>query len=293
MRGLILAGGTGSRLWPSTLSVNKQLLNVYDKPLIYYPLATLMAAGIREIAIIVNPSDELIFERLLGDGSQLGLSIRFITQSNPAGIAQGILLAESFIQEQNFALILGDNIFHGSGLGRQLMENSDLTGAHIFAYKVKDPENYGVVTFDDEFNVLSIVEKPKSSKSNYAVPGLYFYDSFAVGYAKRISPSARGELEITDINNLYLENNALKVSVLPRGTAWLDTGSSEGLHDASTYIRIIEERQGSKVACLEEIAWHQGWIGEDELRQISKKYVNSSYGAYLKKLLISPEERGK
>jgi glucose-1-phosphate thymidylyltransferase len=173
------------------------------------------------------------------------------------------------------------------------MENSDLTGAHIFAYKVKDPENYGVVTFDDEFNVVSIVEKPKSSKSNYAVPGLYFYDSSAVGYAKRISPSARGELEITDINNLYLENNALRVSVLPRGTAWLDTGSSEGLHDASTYIRIIEERQGSKVACLEEIAWHQGWIGEDELRQISKKYVNSSYGTYLKKLLISPEERGK
>ena len=273
--------------------MNKQLLNVYDKPLIYYPLATLMAAGIREIAIIVNASDELIFERLLGNGSQLGLSLRFITQPKPSGIAQGILLAESFIQEENFALILGDNIFHGSGLGRQLMENSYLTGAHIFAYKVKDPENYGVVTFDDEFNVLSIVEKPKSSKSNYAVPGLYFYDSSAVGYAKRISPSARGELEITDINNLYLENNALRVSVLPRGTAWLDTGSSEGLHDASTYIRIIEERQGSKVACLEEIAWHQGWIGEDELRQISKKYVNSSYGAYLKKLLISPEERGK
>jgi len=293
MRGLILAGGTGSRLWPSTLSVNKQLLNVYDKPLIYYPLATLMAAGIREIAIIVNPSDELIFERLLGNGSQLGLNLRFITQSNPAGIAQGILLAESFIQEQNFALILGDNIFHGSGLGRQLMENSDLTGAHIFAYKVKDPENYGVVTFDDEFNVLSIIEKPISSKSYYAVPGLYFYDSSAIGYAKRISPSARGELEVTDINNLYLENNALKVSVLPRGTAWLDTGSSEGLHDASTYIRIIEERQGSKVACLEEIAWHQGWIGENELRQIAKKYVDSSYGAYLKKLLISPEERGK
>jgi len=186
-----------------------------------------MAAGIREIAIIVNPSDELIFERLLGNGSQLGLNLRFITQSNPSGIAQGILLAESFIQEQNFALILGDNIFHGSGLGRQLMENSDLTGAHIFAYKVKDPENYGVVTFDKEFNVLSIIEKPIPSKSNYAVPGLYFYDSSAIGYAKRISPSARGELEITDINNLYLENNALKVSVLPRGTALLDTGSSE------------------------------------------------------------------
>jgi glucose-1-phosphate thymidylyltransferase len=286
MRGVIMAGGNGSRLWPVTIATNKHLLNVYDKPLIHYPIATLMAAGVRDLLLITKPEDIDNFTRLLGDGSDLGLNISYKVQNSPGGIAQAFVLGEEFIGDQNVALILGDNIFHGSGLGRKLSMYGKLKGAQIFAYPVSDPGRYGVVEFElNSGKVLSIEEKPLTPKSSYAIPGLYFYDNEVCAIAKSLRPSRRGELEITDINKIYLEANSLSVEVLPRGTAWLDTGTVSSLHDASTYIRILEDRQGRKVACLEELAWRLGWISGEQLRLHSEKYANSSYGTYLSSLL--------
>lgn len=293
MRGLVLAGGNGSRLWPLTKGVNKHLLPIYDKPLIHYPISTLMAAGIREIALIVNPHDQESYFRLLGTGEQFGVRFTYIVQNEPAGIAQGILLAKEFLSTHNFALILGDNIFHGPGLGRHLMSYQDLHGAKVFAYRVSDPENYGVVDFDSNNQIISIEEKPQNPKSNFVIPGLYFYDSNAMHFAAELKPSARGELEITDLNRKYLERNLLDVSILPRGTAWLDTGTVSSLHDASTFVRILEERQGNKVSCLEEIAWNQGWINETDLHVLAESYGQTPYGEYLRLLTASPLERGK
>ncbi len=293
MRGLVLAGGSGSRLWPLTKGVNKHLLPIYDKPLICYPIATLMAAGIRDIALIVNPLDRENYKRLLGTGDQFGVNFQFITQNQPAGIAQGILLASDFLSDHNFSLILGDNIFHGPGLGRQLMSYQDLHGAKVFAYRVSDPENYGVVELGEKNEIISIEEKPLSPKSNYVIPGLYFYDSSAIQFASELKPSARGELEITDLNKRYLGANSLDVSILPRGTAWLDTGTASSMHDASTFVRILEERQGSKVSCLEEIAWNQGWINDNELLVLAASYGKTPYGEYLRLLTASPLERGR
>lgn len=292
MRGLVLAGGSGSRLWPLTKGVNKHLLPIYDKPLIHYPLATLLVAGIRDIAIIVNPADLDSYTRLLGNGSQLGISITYLVQESPGGIAQGILIAKEFLGGENFALILGDNIFHGPGLGRQLENFHDISGARVFAYRVSDPENYGVVTFGEQGKVMSIEEKPKAPKSNYVIPGLYFYDSQAISFAESLKMSPRGELEITDLNKKYLEAGLLSVSIMPRGTAWLDTGSVTSMHDASTYVRILEERQGSKISCLEEIAWHQSWITDDDLLKIANTYGTTPYAEYLRGLIELPLEKG-
>jgi len=293
VHGLVLAGGSGSRLWPLTKGVNKHLLPIYDKPLIHYPIATLMAAGIRDIGLIVNPLDLESYKRLLGTGEQFGVKFEFMVQNEPAGIAQGILLAADFLTDHAFALILGDNIFHGPGLGRQLMVYRQISGAKIFAYRVSDPENYGVVQFDENNLIISIAEKPLNPKSNYAIPGLYFYDSNAIHFASELKPSARGELEITDLNQKYLNNNLLDISILPRGTAWLDTGTVSSLHDASTFVRILEERQGSKVSCLEEVAWNQGWVSDKELLALAESYGKTPYGEYLRLLTSSPLERGK
>jgi glucose-1-phosphate thymidylyltransferase len=287
-----MAGGSGSRLLPLTKGVNKHLLPIYDKPLIHYPLATLMAAGIREISLIVNPQDQESYIRLLGTGDQFGVSFNYITQKKPGGIAQGILLAKDFLLDHKFALILGDNIFHGPGLGRHLMRYQELDGAKVFAYRVSDPENYGVVDFDENNKIVSIEEKPQRPKSNYVIPGLYFYDSNASRFAAELMPSARGELEITDLNRRYLIENQLDISVLPRGTAWLDTGTVSSLHDASTFVRILEERQGSKVSCLEEVAWNQGWINDQDLTSLAKSYGETPYGEYLRLLPSAPLERG-
>ena len=292
MRGIVMAGGNGSRLWPVTMATNKHLLNIYDKPLIHYPIATLMAAGIRDLLLITKQEDIESFTKLLGNGGDLGLKITYKVQDSPGGIAQAFTLGEEFIGNQNVALILGDNIFHGSGLGRKLSIYNNLKGAQIFAYPVSDPGRYGVVEFDSNSGkVLSIEEKPLIPKSTYAIPGLYFYDNRVCSIAKDLKPSNRGELEITDINKVYLESNLLCVEVLPRGTAWLDTGTVSSLHDASTYIRILEERQGRKVACLEELAWRLGWISNEQLMLNSKKYANSSYGVYLMSLLNQKELR--
>lgn len=285
MKGIILAGGTGSRLWPVTIGVSKQLLPVYDKPLIYYPLSTLMSAGIREILVITTPEDSVAFQRLLGDGSQLGIAITYAVQPRPEGLAQAFIIGETFINGGSCALVLGDNIFHGTGLGAELLAARDIDGALIFAYRVSDPSAYGVVEFSSSGQAISIEEKPNEPKSNYAVPGLYFYDKDVVEIAKNVVPSARGELEITAVNNEYMSRGALSVRVLPEGTAWLDSGTFESLHDAASYVRIIEERQGTKVCCPEQIAWENGWISNQGLTEIANKFAKTGYGTYLSRLL--------
>lgn len=285
MKGIVLAGGTGSRLWPITKGISKQLLPVYDKPLIHYPLGTLFLAGIREILIITTPEDLPAFERLLGDGSKYGVSFDFAVQDEPKGLAEAFLIGERFISGKNVALILGDNIFHGVGLDKHLQSIDTNNGATIFAYRVADPERYGVVEFSVDGKVISIEEKPTRPKSNFAVPGLYFYDGTVVEIAKTIKPSARGELEITAVNENYLHQGILTTKVLERGTTWLDTGTIQTLHAASDYVQIIEERQGSKISCLEEIAWTNGWISSTELELLAKNYGGNPYGLYLLQLL--------
>lgn len=285
MKGIILAGGTGSRLHPVTLSVSKQLLPVYDKPMIYYPLATLMIAGIREILIISTPKDTPLFQGLLGDGVRLGCNFHYETQPKPKGLAQAFTIGESFIGKDNVALILGDNIFYGTGMGRLLRNNNNPDGGIVFAYHVHDPQRYGVVEFDDNKEVISIEEKPRHPKSNFAVPGLYFYDNQVVEIARDLKPSARGEYEITDVNKTYLENSRLKVDILGRGTAWLDTGTFVSLMQAGEFVRVIEERQGLKIGCIEEIAYRMGYIDGEKLRELAKPLVNSGYGKYLLNIL--------
>lgn len=291
MKGIILAGGTGSRLWPITKGVCKQLLPVYDKPMIHYPLATLMAAGLREVLIITTPEDSDAFQRLLGDGQSLGMRLEYAIQAKPEGLAQAFLIAERFLNGDQAALILGDNLFHGYGLGRTLADQTNQQGAHVFAYEVANPSEYGVVEFSPDGRVLSIEEKPPSPRSRYAVPGLYFYDETVVDVAKVIRPSARGELEITAVNEKYLEDGTLTVTVLDRGTAWLDTGTFRSLQDAGEFVRVLEDRQGTKVGCIEEIAWRNGWVDDSQLEELAQPLVKSGYGTYLTGLLNSPERR--
>ncbi|TXH40756.1 MAG: glucose-1-phosphate thymidylyltransferase RfbA [Actinobacteria bacterium] len=290
MKGVVLAGGTGSRLWPITRAVSKQLLPVYDKPMINYPLSTLMAAGLREVCIITTAHDQAGFQRLLGDGSDLGMSLTYVVQHSPDGLAQAFLLAESFLAGDSAALVLGDNIFHGPGLGTQLKRLRDVDGGHIFAYRVANPQEYGVVQFDADGRAVSLEEKPQSPKSHFAVPGLYFYSSDVVEVAKQIKPSARGELEITAVNEWYLQRGRLGVTVLPRGTAWLDTGSFESLHDAGDYVRVLESRQGTKVGCVEELAWRNGWITGEQLERLAVPLRKSGYGDYLLSLLTGSDD---
>jgi glucose-1-phosphate thymidylyltransferase len=285
MKGIVLAGGTGSRLYPLTKSISKQLLPVFDKPLIHYPIATLMAAQIREILIITTPMDQQLFQRLLGDGSEIGISIKYAIQDSPKGIPEAFILGEDFLSGDSAALILGDNIFFGYGLGRQLEKYRKISGAHIFGYPVADPERYGVATLDNRGKVKTLEEKPKNPKSNIAVTGLYFYDSQVVDICKSLEPSDRGETEITDVNRIYLEMQMLEMTVLPRGTAWLDTGTFESLHDASTFVRVLEERQNTKIACLEEIAWRHGWLTDNEILKISEDCINPTLATYLKLLI--------
>ncbi len=284
MKGIILAGGTGSRLWPITMGVSKQLLPVYDKPMIHYPLATLMAAGLRDILVITTPEDSESFSRLLGDGSSWGMSIRYAVQPKPEGLAQAFLIAETFLAGDQAALILGDNLFYGPRLGRQLATLTQQAGAHVFAYEVANPREYGVVEFDDDGVVLSVEEKPEKPRSHYAIPGLYFYDETVVDVAKQITPSARGELEITAVNDYYLKQGTLTVTVLERGTAWLDTGTFRSLQDAGEFVRVMEDRTGTKVGCVEEIAWRNGWLTSDELAQLAQPLIKSGYGDYLLRL---------
>ncbi len=285
MKGIILAGGTGSRLHPITQGISKQLTPVYDKPMIYYPLSTLMLAGIRDILIITTPTDQEQFQRLLGDGSRFGINLEYKVQPSPDGLAQAFILGADFIGNDPVALVLGDNIFYGPGLGTQLATYEQKDGATVFAYRVADPRAYGVVEFDENFKALSIEEKPENPKSDYAIPGLYFYDSKVVEYARQIKPSPRGELEITDLNRVYLEQGKLKVEVLPRGTAWLDTGTFDSLADATNFIRTVQSRQGLSVGCPEEIAWRHGWLSDEQLRDIATPLVKSGYGSYLLGLL--------
>ena len=285
MKGIILAGGTGTRLWPITEGVSKQLLHVHDKPMIYYPLSTLMLAGIREIAIITTEQDQPSFKRLLGDGSTLGINIEYFIQHAPNGIAEAFILCENFIGSSPVALILGDNIFHGQGVGRNLRNFSDPRGAHIFAYQVNNPQDFGVVVLNDDLSPVDIVEKPTNNPSNLAVPGLYFYNSEVSKMAKSVKRSKRGELEITSLNLMYLDNKSLEVSVLSRGTAWFDGGTVKALHEATSYIKSIEERQGQKVGCIEEISWRNKWITDKDLKNKAEKYQNNEYGSYLNSLL--------
>lgn len=285
MKGIILAGGTGSRLHPITRGISKQLMPVYDKPMVYYPLATLMMAGVREVLVITTPQDSDQFERLLSDGSQWGMQIAYTTQPSPDGLAQAFILGADFIGDDSVALVLGDNIFFGAGLGTRLSDNTDVVGGHIFAHRVADPTAYGVVEFDDAGHVLSIEEKPSHPRSSYAVPGLYFYDNDVIEIARGLTPSARGELEITAVNEEYLRRGTLTVSVLPRGTAWFDTGTFDGLIEASQYVHVVEARQGQKIGCVEEVAWRNGWIDDDQLRRHAEDQLKSGYGAYLQGLL--------
>lgn len=285
MKGIILAGGSGTRLYPLTIAVSKQLMPVYDKPMIYYPLSTLLLAGIQEILIITTPQDQESFKKLLGDGTQIGCKIEYKIQPSPDGLAQAFILGEEFIGQDSVALVLGDNIFYGTGLPELLESKTKVRGGCVFAYQVTDPERYGVVEFDKDQKVISIEEKPLSPKSNYVIPGLYFYDNKVVEYAKSLKPSARGELEITDINKIYLEKGELEVGVMSRGTAWLDTGTFDSLHEASEFVKVLEKRQGFKISCIEEIAYKKGFINKEELLKSAEKYGKSGYGEYLKNIV--------
>jgi glucose-1-phosphate thymidylyltransferase len=285
MKGIILAGGSGTRLYPITMGISKQLMPIYDKPMIYYPLSTLILAGIKEILIITTPADQEQFKKLLGDGSQWGCSIQYQVQEVPNGLAQAFVIGEKFIGSDSVALILGDNIFYGSGLSHLLQTCLDFDGAIIFGYPVSDPERYGVVEFDKNFTAISIEEKPAKPKSNYAVPGIYFYNNEVVEIAKNIKASPRGEYEITDVNKMYMQNKKLKVVLLDRGFAWLDTGTFESLHDASEFVRVIEKRQGFKIGCPEEVAYRMNLINKDQLIGLAKQFEKSGYGEYLKMIL--------